>query len=156
GRHYFFVGLPPHRGQMDVFVGELGSDKRRLLMTAATCPTFDGSHRLVFIRGDRLLAQEFDPAAAKLSGQPQAIGPRPLLSGFAGAPGGSLSNNGILTRPSSGTQNTQLQWLDASGHPGEVLPMSPGVYAQVTFSHDGRHAVVERYSDANSMDLYMI
>src|SRR5262249_21646941 len=98
GRHYLFVGLPPHRGQMDTFVGELGSDKRRLLMTAATSPTFDGSHRLVFIRGDRLMAQEFDAGAARLSGQPVAIGPGPLLSGAAGAPGVSLSSTGLMTR----------------------------------------------------------
>jgi Tol biopolymer transport system component/tRNA A-37 threonylcarbamoyl transferase component Bud32 len=156
GRHYFFVGLPPHRGQMDVFVGELGSDKRRLLMTAATAPTFDTSHRLVFVRGDRLMAQDFDAGAATLRGQPEAMGPAPLLVGFAGAPGVSLSNNGVMIRTSSGTQNTQLQWLDASGHPGEVISLPPSVYAQVTFSHDGRRAVVERYSDASSMDLYML
>jgi Tol biopolymer transport system component/tRNA A-37 threonylcarbamoyl transferase component Bud32 len=156
GRHYLFVGLPPHRGQMDVFVGELGSDKRRLLMTAATSPSFDGSHHLVFIRGDRLIAQDFDPGAAKLSGQPVAIAPAPLLAGFSGAPGVSLSNNGIMIRTSSGTQNTQLQWLDASGRPGEVIPMPSSVWAQIVFSHDGRRAVVERYSDASSMDLYML
>jgi hypothetical protein len=156
GRHYLYVVLPPHRGQMDTYVGELGSGKRRLVISAGTSPSFDGSHQLVFIRGDRLMAQGFDPGAARLKGQPAPIGPAPLLSGAAGAPGVSLSSNGIMTRTSSGTQNTQLQWLDAAGHPGAVIPLPPSVWAQVVISHDGKRAVVERYSDASSMDLYML
>src|SRR5204863_8001701 len=103
-----------------------------------------------------LVAQKFDAGSRKIAGTPIPLESAPQLQGAAGAPGISTSSNGIMIRTSSGIENTQLQWVDRSGHHGAFIPVPPGQYAQVGISPDGQRAVVERYSDPNSMDLWMV
>jgi eukaryotic-like serine/threonine-protein kinase len=156
GKHYLFVSLPPHHNRLDTFVGELGSSRRVLLTTAGSLPWYDAAGYLIYVRGDRLVAQKFDAGSRKITGSPMPLESAPQLQGAAGAPGISTSENGIMIRTSSGIENTELQWVDRSGHPGAFIPVPPGKYAQVTVSPDNQRAVVERYSDPNSMDLWMV
>jgi len=155
GKHYLFLSLPPKRGQFSVFVSELGSSSRTLLTTSGGIPVYSAPY-LIVSRGDRLMAQRFDPGSRKLSGAPAPFASAPQLVGSAGTAGISASENGILIRSSAGLQDTQLQWLDANGHPGAVIPLPPAKYGSLAISPDGQRAVVERYSDANSMDLWMV
>jgi len=155
GNHYMFVALPPKRGQFNVFVAALGSSSRTLLTTSGGVPVYSSPYVIVS-RGDRLLAQRFDSGSRKLSGHPLPFAPAPQLVGAAGTSGLSVSDNGVLVRSSAGLQNTALQWLDRDGKPGALIPLPPGKYANVAISPDQQRAVVERYSDANSMDLWMV
>src|SRR6185369_6204382 len=150
GKHYMFVGLPPKRGQFSVFVSELGSSARSLLTTSGGIPVYSKPY-LVMIRGDRVVAQRFDPGARKLIGPPAPFAAAPQLQGAAGAAGISISDNGILIRSSAGLQDTELQWLDPNGHAGAIIPLPPAKYGGLAISPDGQRAAVERYSDANSM-----
>jgi Tol biopolymer transport system component/tRNA A-37 threonylcarbamoyl transferase component Bud32 len=156
GKHYLFVTLPERHSQHDTFVGELGSSRRTLVTSAGSLPWYDASGYLIFVRGDRLVAQKFDTGSHKLVGIPVPLESAPQLQGFSGAPAVSTSRNGIMILTSSGLENTQLQWVDRSGHPGAIIPVPPGKYAQVVISPDGQRAVVERFSDPNSMDLWMV
>ena len=156
GRHYLYVGLPPKRGMFVVYLGELGSKERKLLLTAGSRPVYAPPGFLVFVRGGRLVAQRFDAGTRKLAGNPIPVGAAPQLAGYAGMPAVSVSRNGILTRSNSGTQNTQLVWFDRSGRQTGVVPLPPGPFGSLAVSPDGQRAVVERLSDANAMDLWMV
>ncbi|HKA24407.1 MAG TPA: protein kinase, partial [Candidatus Eisenbacteria bacterium] len=154
-KHYQFVALPPRRGQFNVFVGDLASSRRSLLTTSGALPVYSPPY-LVLVRGGRLLAQRFDAGSRTLSGTPIPFASAPSLQGAAGMPAVSISANGILVRNSAGLQESHLVWVDIDGRPQQVLPLPAAKYGNVAISADGQRAVVERYTDANAMDLWMV
>jgi eukaryotic-like serine/threonine-protein kinase len=156
GKHFTFVSLPSMRGNYDVQVGSTDGGGVRKLTTSASSAVWAEPGYILIVRNGRLLAQRIDREATRLIGDPVPIGTAPALIGPAGIRAVSVSRNGILVRPTAGLQNTHLVWVDRAGHAQGEIPLPPARWEAVVVSPDGHRATIERRSEPNANDLWMI
>ena len=106
------------------------------------------SGSLLFLHGNTLMAQAFDPAAFKLSGDPV-----PLAETFTGLipiVNASVSANGMLIYDTTGPQS-QLMWTDRRGQ--RLRPIGePGIYGPSRISFDGRSVVMQKFEAGGTTD----
>jgi eukaryotic-like serine/threonine-protein kinase len=156
GRHYLYLAgshvAEDTSGENAIYVGELGTTDRRLLLHARSNVVYASGY-LLFVRGRELVAQRFDPKRLTLEGEATTVvnGVR-YERGFLQAVF-SASETGILAfqRGEAQTQ-TRIRWFERSGRPGEYLT-EPGLYFDVTLSPDGKTAAVST-GDPGDIWLY--
>ena len=157
GRHFLYsVGAP--RGERNVSVGALDAkpeaqDRTPVVKTdngAVFVPARDGSNDgdLFLVEEGTLLAQPFDAAARKTTGEP-----RPIASNvfsfdqrIFGIPFYSVSTQGTLVyRSGTLAENLarQLAWISRDGKTEAILP-ELGRYSQVKLSPDSKKVVTSR------------
>ncbi len=108
---------------------------------------------LLFGREGSILAQPFDPANLKLSGDPL-----PVAEGIAPSVYGtfSASTNGILVFAPSQESTSQLTWLDRDGKNPEPVG-KPGNYnADSSVSRDGKLAAVTIGRRGQAGNLWLV
>lgn len=96
-----------------------------------------GSGYLVYLRAGTLLAQPFDPAGRRVTGEPRAIASRVPSFGHTGAADFSVSDRGVIAYQSY-VNRSQFIWVDRTGK--RLSAASPdGINASyVRLSPDGR------------------
>jgi Tol biopolymer transport system component len=120
GRHFLYGTGSSKPGNQAVFVGSLNSppgSKNQKLFTTDWRVLYAPQGYLLFWRGPKLMAQQFDPDRLRLSGEPVAIAEQ------AGTPEQwaaerlfSVSTNGLLAYQSSEDAfSSELVWLDRTG-----------------------------------------
>jgi Tol biopolymer transport system component len=102
---------------------------------------------LVFGRSGALLAQRFDSASGRLSGDPVPLASKVRLFAASGWGGFSASRSGTIAFLSSVDQ-THLAWTDAAGKAAEHVG-AVGNYLDLRLPPDGRNVLMSRL-DANS------
>jgi Tol biopolymer transport system component/predicted Ser/Thr protein kinase len=151
-KHFLYERVSSDPAQAGVYIGNIDArpeeqSMERLLATDrqayyAHLPGGTTGH-LIFMRQGTLMAQPFDPAARKLSGEAVAIPGADGVDSYSSRNYGifSVSDTGTLAyRSSSGTQ-TLLTWYDAQGQPvGTVGDL--GDYAFPAISPDGKRVAV--------------
>jgi eukaryotic-like serine/threonine-protein kinase len=154
GTHAFPYFLPDgHRflylagrgiGDRAIYTGSLETRPEKqsntpLLKTDYAVAYVPASGHLLFVRGETLLAQHFDPAKLSLSAEPfpvlEQIGQAPNLA-FAYF---SASENASLVYMGPPDRNRQLTWLDRQGNSAET-PAEPAPIVSVKISPDGTKA----------------
>jgi len=150
GRHFLYERVSSNPATMGVYVGSIDAkpeeqSKERLLASdreAYYAPSPGGATgNLIFLRNTTLMAQPFDPATLKLSGEPVAIAND--VDSFANRNYGifSVSNTGTLVyREGNGVQS-QLTWIDRQGNPAGTIG-DPGDYAFPAVSPRGDRVAV--------------
>jgi Tol biopolymer transport system component len=115
------------------------------------------SGQLLFLRDDTLLAQSFDPSTLKLVGDPVAIA-NPvsgLMPDYAGNPGFSISENGVLAYHSITGARSQLVWLDRTGNHSRAIATSDA-WSHPRVSPDGKRVAFDRPDPkTNQPDLWI-
>jgi dipeptidyl aminopeptidase/acylaminoacyl peptidase len=157
GRHFFYVVRSSKPEVAGVYVGQLdspgapgaGGEPARLVATSNKAEYAAG--HLLFLRGGTLLAQPFDAATLKLSGEPSPVADS-VGTGTGRAAYSVAANGTLVFGPGGGGVNTRLRWFDRGGKPLEALG-PPGAYADPELSPDGRRVAVER-NDPN--DLWLL
>jgi Tol biopolymer transport system component/predicted Ser/Thr protein kinase len=157
GRVLFYVTAdkPENAG---VFVSSLArpSERVRLMAsdsTAIYAPGGDGKGYLLWLRGETLLAQEFDPVSLKFEGEPHAIadGVSVLASGQVNA---ATSANGLLLYSTDGNLG-QFRWFDRSGkrlaNVGDAGP-----YEMMRLSPDARRIAMAQVRAGGGVDLWLM
>jgi serine/threonine protein kinase len=146
GRH--FVYLSRHGGgeEETIFVGSLDSSEPARVLTAGSMVIYAPPGYLLFVRGQTLMAQPFDPARLRLGGEPVAIaeGVEPVgeIGPTSYAPV-AVSNNGVLVYRSGASALTQMAWFDRSGSRlSDIGP--PGLYDEPSLSPDGQRIAFDR------------
>src|SRR5262249_49504219 len=110
---------------------------------------------LLWVRGNALMAQSFDPARAQLSGDPIAI-----AEGEVGTFGAlnlatfSASQEGTVIFSGANDQY-RLTWFSRSGTALGTVGM-PGSYATVRISPDGNRAAVAINASSGGRDLWQM
>ncbi|MGH9710694.1 MAG: hypothetical protein ACRD37_09110, partial [Candidatus Acidiferrales bacterium] len=98
-------------------------------MSDASSPQF-ASGNLLFVRGGKVLAQRFDPANGKVTGEAMPL---------AEAQSYSASDNGVLAFQ-GGTADARLEWFDRTGNSlGTIGEVQPWVAPKI--SPDGRQVL---------------
>jgi serine/threonine protein kinase/Tol biopolymer transport system component len=142
GRHFLFSRDVGRGIAGELLVGELNSRETRKLNDTPSNVAYAQGY-LLYARDGVLLAQPFDPDAAKLSGTAVAIAPsiefQPFrhLANYAASPGGRL-----VFREAELPEN-RIDWFDPTT--GTSVPLlDRGPYTLIRLSPDGRRLLVAR------------
>jgi Tol biopolymer transport system component/tRNA A-37 threonylcarbamoyl transferase component Bud32 len=151
GRHYLYYARTSGTEKEWVYSGSLDSKERRPLLQAASSVVYSPDGYLLFIREGNLLAQRFDAASLKLSGEPISVAESMNYLG-SNVPDGyaaySAARGGILTFRGSDAATLQLGWFDRGGKALEKVGPEAG-WDEPALSRDGKRVVVEK-SDPRS------
>ncbi len=138
GRRYLFLGFDS-QGRPAPYVGSLDSAAATRLVESSVAdfaPAAENSLQghLLFLRGQTLMAQPFDAARLRLSGEPFAVADSIVTTGTIGA--FSVSATGVLAYRSGPENRAQLLWFDREGRPQAASP--PAEISHFALSPDDR------------------
>ncbi|MGH9399303.1 MAG: protein kinase domain-containing protein, partial [Thermoanaerobaculia bacterium] len=160
GKHFLYMSGSHGTGTKSeinaIFVGTLGSKERTLLFQARSNVVYASGH-LLYMREKILLAQRYDAARRRLTGEPV-----PLAEGIAYDAaffrGNFAASEGGLLVYATGVAdaNTRLRWFDRSGKPlGEPFG-EPAEYQQLAMAPDGsRFAAAIADPSSGSPDIWV-
>jgi Tol biopolymer transport system component len=113
GRHFLYLGLGSEQG--GVYVGSLDDKSKKLMVKSNASAVYSPPGYLLFVDGDTLLGQVFDPQRLEVSGQPFLVAEHvghssAFQSAIAASPAG------IIAYASAIAQNGRLTWFDRGGN----------------------------------------
>src|SRR5581483_5345713 len=156
GTHVVFLVLSGERERLHLATTSVAGGPIARLTTADSSAVPVGRDRILYVRGETLLAQGFDTAGMKLTGEPQPLADGvwrdPDLDGlhaFSAAPDGTIAYR------LGGGETTQLVWFDRDGRQQGTLG-ALGAGSVVSLSPDGRRvarSVTERGSTVSGLWL---
>jgi serine/threonine protein kinase/Tol biopolymer transport system component len=117
GKHFLYVAVNHDSvlsGNDAVYFASLDGAENRMLFRALSNAVYAGGFVLC-ARGNQLMAQKFDPASGKLSGDPQVIANGVANDLSTWHMDASVSGAGLLVMGSGGTADWQLIWADRTG-----------------------------------------
>lgn len=155
GEHFLFVSWPGS-GRATLRVGSLASTDSKALIEVDSNAIYAGG-RLLYLRGDALVAQPFDADALRISGEAMLVAePVQRLGGLVGTGVFSASRTGLLTyQRGIEIPGSQLTWIDrdgnAAGTLGEAKP-----FFDVRLSPDGKALLASAPDAVGNYDLWKI
>jgi Tol biopolymer transport system component len=138
------------------------SERQKVMDGGSNVQYADGA--LLYLRGDTLVAQPFDPSRRTLSGEPAVIVDNVLVNvaihfggAFSSSRTGALVHQGTAGGPGLETpmSSTTLVWRTSDGA-AQTLIGEPGAYRHVAIAPDGRHALVAQLDARGRSDLWTI
>jgi len=146
GRHFLYWSRNSRAGQPSLlYVGELGSLESKVLVKSETMAVYASGH-LLFLRGQTLMAQPFNPSRLELSGEPVPIAEHVAVSGATVRAVFSASNTGTLIYQSGDTSGGwNLVWWDRDGKQISSIPRSDR-FLGPRLSPDGTKMAVEIFA----------
>ena len=154
GRQFVFTQLDNRGGGNQVCVGAVDASGVRCLFTTDGAVRFAAPGFLLGLRGNRLVAQRFDPERLEVSGDPMTATNDPFggIPDFAPPPFSAAASGVLAYAPDAGP--TVLTWVDWAGAPlGRSL--GPGIGAAL--SPDQRRVVLWRPGPpADDVDLWVV
>jgi serine/threonine protein kinase len=142
GKHFIYWSRTSRPGESSViYIGELGSLQARSLTKSDTMAQYASGY-LLFLRGQTLMAQAFNPGSMELSGEPQPIAEHVAVNGSTIRAMFSASETGTLVYQ-SGEASTgwDLVWFGRDGKPIETVAQASR-YIGPSLSPDGTRFVV--------------
>ncbi|MGA7928008.1 MAG: protein kinase [Candidatus Sulfotelmatobacter sp.] len=140
-----------------IYVGTLGSDKKKRLVTSSSNAAYLPSGYIVFLRGNTLMAQAFALDRLEVHGEAVALenGLRYLTTVARGI--FSLSNDGKLVFQTGAASNaSQLVWFDRQGKTVGVAG-PPANYGNPRISPDGKKVAVDITDpDSFNSDIWLL
>jgi Tol biopolymer transport system component len=118
GKHFLYLALNHDRAQSGndaIYYASLDGRENKLLLRTQSSAVYAGGF-LLFVRGDQLMAQAFDPANGTLSGDPQGVAKGVISDATTWHTDASAADNGLLVFGSGGSGDVQLVWLDRKGN----------------------------------------
>src|SRR6202050_588713 len=142
GKHFIYWSRTSRPGESPViYIGELGSLQARSLTKSDTMAQYASGH-LLFLRGQTLMAQAFNPGRMELSGEPQPIAEHIAVNGSTIRAMFSASETGTLVYQ-SGQASTgwDLVWCGRDGKELETVAQASR-YIGPSLSPDGTRLAV--------------
>jgi len=162
GHRFLFLGRTISDVKSAVYVGSIdgsGISNRTFIMPATSSAVYSeaaGVGYLLFERAGALMAQPFDAAHGRLTGDPFLVTPQVGLGGSAvaisAARGGMLAVSTIRGNLST----TQLTWFDRNGKPlGDVGPA--GNFLDFSLAPDGKRLMLSQLNGVTrDLDLWLL
>ena len=154
GRSFLYLAQRP--GVSELRVGSLTSAETVSLGPFESGAVYAGGH-LLFIRGGALMAQPFDPAAYRLTGDATRLADRtavvpPFQRGLFAA------SMGVLAHSELGRSPVQLTWFDRDGNPLGAAG-EPGFYVNLDLDATDQRLAVSRLTEqqeGSNIDIWII
>ncbi len=160
GKHFLYLSgdlASVGSSKLGIYVGELSSDKKDFLVQADSNALYAPPGYLLFLRGQTLMAQQFDAGSRKLKGEAfpvaeQVASPQLFRLGFF-----TVSRTGLLLFQTGGnTGNGQFVWLDQNGKEGGAVGQL-GSRDEPLLSPDGNQlAYVATESGGQEQDIWLL
>jgi Tol biopolymer transport system component len=154
GRHFLFVRRESGAATGAVHVGSLDSEEStQLLLSDFKAAYADGY--LLSVRDETIMAQPFDAARLRLSGQPVAVAEGVWAVRVASQASFSASDGGVLAYVNASLWNRELYWTDRSGRSLGAFTRPERYATSLSLSPDGARVAVARGA-ADTEDLWVI
>ncbi|MFN0110172.1 MAG: protein kinase domain-containing protein, partial [Blastocatellia bacterium] len=144
GRHFVFFARSAQPENIGIKLGSLDQPQTSFLLRSDTNAEYSTAGYLIFMRGEKILAQRFDAEARSLRDDPVTLaeqGNRILTAEYSPL---SVSADKWLIYQSGGNPNTQLVWFDRSGRQLSLIG-TPGYYRWLNLSPNGAQVILERF-----------
>jgi Tol biopolymer transport system component len=157
GKHFLYLAVNhdrPTGPNTAVYFASLDGKENRLLFSSLSNAIY-AAGRLLYLRDNSLMAQPFDPAAGKFTGEPQVLQENVQYDNAVWRANLSVSDNGMMVYVSGAITGTQsLIWFDRSGKQVGTVG-DAGAFQELELSPDGKKlAVTDANSAAASIWLY--
>ena len=158
GKHYIYLSAN-FAGQFDknaLFLGELGSKGRQLLVSASSNAAYAEPGHLLYMRDNELVAQSFDLKSFSVSGQPHQILREIYYMPVLDLALFDVAGNGTLVaQTGSALGVSRLSWFDREGKATGNLAEA-GTYANPNLSPDGRRVAYDQRSpDGRAIGIWV-
>jgi Tol biopolymer transport system component len=150
GQHYLLLIRGGLELELQVWVGELGSNQRRLLLRGVTnaryAPARGGSPgRLLYVRERSLIAQPFDEHTMTLTGNPMTVAERVAQLSSDRVGDFSVSPAGVLAYRVGDAGTSEMMWFDRRGKAISAIGDRPGnTRNNLRLSPDGKSVAFTR------------
>jgi Tol biopolymer transport system component len=154
GRHFLYVVRSSRPEYAGIYVASLDGGERMRLLSEDSQAVYVAPGYLLFRRQTTVLAQRFDAAMLKLSGEALPIASDVAFNPGTGRATFSASDTGMLAYRTEA--ETVLSWFDRAGTVrGTIGP--PGRYRDPALSPDGRTVAVARLDPrAGTHNIWLI
>jgi Tol biopolymer transport system component len=158
GRHFLYMAtaLEPSgvRATPTVYVASLDSSDTTLLTQMHSRMAYASPGYLVFVQDGALLAQTFDSAKLRLTGEPVRIADGLAYVRTLGNGAFTISANGTLAYQGA-EDASQIRWYDRSGNVTDATWPKQN-YGALRFSRDGQSVAVDVYDPrAGTADIWI-
>jgi eukaryotic-like serine/threonine-protein kinase len=148
GKHFLYLAVnhdQPTGPNTGVFFASVDGKENRLLFSSFSNAIY-AAGRLLYIRENSLMAQPFDPAAGKFTGEPKVLWENVQYDSSVWRENVSVSDNGMMVYASGTFTGTEsLTWFDRSGKPTRTVG-DPGAFQELELSPNEKKLAV---TDAN-------
>ena len=129
-----------------------GSDRRRVV-PGLSRGEYVPPGWLLFVRESTLVAQRFDAATGKVSGEPVPVADGLTVSDV-GLAEFSASRDGVLAFRTSGGATELLAYFDRRGN-RDAVPVESGIVGHPAFSPDGRWLAFDKRGEGGKTDIWL-
>ncbi|MBI3401802.1 MAG: protein kinase [Acidobacteria bacterium] len=158
GRHFLYTAISTSGGRepdrpSDIRIASLDSKDVTPLFAAESSVAYNTGH-LLFWRDGSLMAQPFDAATRKISGDPFPVAEQVANEGGRYTSFSVASTGVLMYAQGAAQQNVRLTWFDRAGKVlGTVA--DPGSYGTLALSPDERRVAVSLVTQ-NNRDIWVI
>jgi len=143
GRHYLFLHTSGGGGPSSLYAGSLDSKDKSRITDANSKAILTPSGHLLFLRDTTLMAQKFDSAGLRVTGEAFPVASDVSITSVTLDSGFSASANGLIVFQTGSVGRTALTWVDRSGKPSGVLD-DANRYYDMELSPDGKALAATR------------
>jgi hypothetical protein len=161
GRHYLYHVRAGTQLELQVYVGELGSHTRTLLLTGVSRaqyapPREDWPGHLLYVRDGTLMAQPFDADALAFTAPAVAIANSVATTAVGTGGDFSVAPNGTLAYRTGDAAEQELAWFNRQGESTTAAARRPGrIGAGMRRSPDGA-AAAYTWLEGLQPDIYLV
>jgi dipeptidyl aminopeptidase/acylaminoacyl peptidase len=139
GKRFLYLATSSAPQNSALYVQEAGSRQRVRVMTSTMRAMWAPPGWLLYTRDETLLAQRFDLAALRLSGEPLTVEPSVSTNEFNGRSAFAVSETGVLVSRPATDNRMELVWRDRAGQAVRNAPLT-GLFSNLRVSPDERFA----------------
>lgn len=144
GQHFLYSVRNRDVTRSGLYVGELGSGKRRLLIQGDTQAVYADPGYVLFLQADDIMARPFDVADLEFTGEASPVATaESLRNDIGGQPAFSASSTGVLTYAIFERPLLHFQWVGRDGESQDLVG-EPDRYYTFDLSPDARRLVYSR------------
>ncbi|HSO73548.1 MAG TPA: protein kinase, partial [Blastocatellia bacterium] len=159
-RHFLYFAYGSQPEEIGIYLASLDGRERQRLMPADSNAVYAASERggfLLFVREETLLAQPFDAADGRLTGEPFRLADQVQANALSEEGVFSVSENGVLVYGASASSGgQQLGWFDRAGKPLGVIRF-PGTDVYHALSPDEKRVAVSRLDlQTRNADIWLL
>jgi eukaryotic-like serine/threonine-protein kinase len=158
GKHILYLALNHDASKASndaIYYASLDGRENRMLLHSQSSPAYAVGY-LLFVSGDKLLAQSFDPEKGELKGDPQPVASGVILDGSDWHMDVSATEDGLLVYGSGATGTSQLVWLDRSGKDAGVAADNIEGSPVLRLSPKGDRLALQMESGTGTADIYVL